>query len=68
MKAWVVVTEHPFYAISDPEGRFTLEGLPPGRYKVRLWHETLGTMTRDVDVPASGHAHLPIQMAPPKPR
>jgi plastocyanin len=68
MKAWVVVTEHPFYAVSDPEGRFTLDGLPPGRHKVRLWHETLGTATRDVEVPASGRTDLAVQMAPAKSR
>ena len=68
MKAWVVVAEHSFYAVSDPEGRFTLDGLPPGRYKVRLWHETLGTATREIEVPSSGRADLPVQMSLPKVR
>jgi plastocyanin len=68
MKAWVVVAEHPYYALSDAEGRFTLDGLPPGRYKVRLWHETLGSLTREVEVPSSGRADLAVQMSLPKPR
>ena len=68
MKAWVVVAEHPFYAVSDAEGRFTLDGVPPGRYKVRLWHEALGAVTRDVEVPSSGRADLAVQMSAPKPR
>jgi hypothetical protein len=50
MRSWVVVTEHPFYALSDADGRFRLDRLPPGRYKLRLWHEVLGTTTRDVVV------------------
>src|SRR5438552_6952223 len=68
MKAWIVVTEHPFYAVSDAEGRFRLEGVPPGRYKLRLWHETLGTATREVVVPATGPAELTVEMARPSAR
>jgi len=50
MRAWVVVAEHPFYAVTDAEGRFTLRGVPPGRYRLRVWQERLGTVTQDVVV------------------
>ena len=50
MRAWVVVAEHPFYAVTDDSGKFAITGIPPGKYTLQLWQEALGTMTRDVTV------------------
>lgn len=50
MRAWVVVAEHPFYALTDDQGQFTLENVPPGRYTLHVWHESLGTLRSDVSV------------------
>jgi plastocyanin len=68
MRSWVVVTEHPFYAISDVEGRFAVDRLPPGRYKLRVWHEILGTAIRDVVVPETGDTQVSIELARPAAR
>jgi plastocyanin len=32
MRAWVVVAEHPFYALTNDKGAFTLDNVPPGTY------------------------------------
>ena len=50
MRGWVVVADHPFYAVTDADGQFALKGLPPGRYTVRVWQERLGTMSREITV------------------
>ena len=50
MRAWIVVMEHPFYAATGPEGEFVLNNIPPGKYTLNVWHETLGTATKDVTV------------------
>ena len=42
MRGWVVVASHPFYAITDAQGRFRLDNLPAGQYTVQMWHERLG--------------------------
>jgi hypothetical protein len=39
MSAHIFVTEHPYYAVTDAEGNFTLDQVPPGKYTVRLWQE-----------------------------
>jgi plastocyanin len=49
MKGFVVVAEHPFYTLTDNEGRFSFE-LPPGKYDVRVWHETLGVARLSLEV------------------
>ena len=41
---------HPYYALSDPQGNFRLEGVPPGEYTLTLWHELLGTQEESVTV------------------
>ena len=50
MRAWIVVIEHPFYAVTGPGGDFALNNLPAGKYTLSVWHETLGTVTKDVTV------------------
>jgi hypothetical protein len=39
MSAYIMVAEHPYYALTDAQGRFVLENVPPGRYKIKMWHE-----------------------------
>lgn len=41
MLAWVVVVETPYYARTAADGRAMLNGVPPGNYRLRAWHETL---------------------------
>ncbi|HWM41104.1 MAG TPA: carboxypeptidase-like regulatory domain-containing protein, partial [Burkholderiales bacterium] len=56
MKSWVVVAEHPFYAVTDAAGAYRIANVPPGKYRVRMWQEALGQTTREVTVAAQGGA------------
>jgi hypothetical protein len=38
MESWALVADHPYYTITDNEGRFQLTDIPAGTYKVKLWH------------------------------
>lgn len=38
MESWALVEEHPYYAITDEQGQFTLSDIPPGTYKLVVWH------------------------------
>lgn len=48
MHALAVVTGHPYYALSDASGHFKIEGIPEGNYTLRVWHESLGELRREV--------------------
>ncbi len=50
MRAWVVVADHPFVAVTGANGEFVLENVPPGKYALKVWQELLGTTTREVTV------------------
>jgi hypothetical protein len=46
--------DHPYYAVSAPDGSFAIPNLPPGDYTIEAWHETLGTQDQKVTVGPSG--------------
>jgi plastocyanin len=50
MHAYVVVTDHPFVAVTGDDGSFTIANVPAGKYVVEAWHPTLGTKTAKVTV------------------
>lgn len=50
MRGYVGVLDHPFFAVADQNGRFTLPPLPPGTYTVEAWHEKLGTRTQQITI------------------
>ena len=53
MHAFAVVTENPFYAVTDEHGNFKLTGVPAGKYRLRIWHETLGEAEKEADLTSS---------------
>jgi len=39
MNAEMLVVEHPYYAVTDENGKFELTDVPPGHYTLVAWHE-----------------------------
>jgi hypothetical protein len=62
MRGWVVVAPHPFYAITDAQGRFRLDNLPAGQYTIQMWHERLGQASRVVSVGADGVTSVTLEL------
>jgi plastocyanin len=61
MRAWVVVAEHPYHAITNEQGEFSLGNVPPGKYSLHFWQETLGTLSRDITV-GDGVSTVTVEM------
>ncbi len=53
MSGFIVVTKNPFFAQTDADGNYHIEGVPPGRHRVRCWHERYRAQERVVQVPES---------------
>lgn len=50
MGAYVAIVEHPFYAVTNGNGEFTLPKLPEGHYEIEAWHEVFGSQIKEVYV------------------
>jgi plastocyanin len=50
MRAWLLVLGTATYAITDENGQYKLEGLPPGKHKVKIWHERLGEKEQEIEI------------------
>ncbi len=64
MKSWVIVSKHPYYAISAADGSFKLDQVPVGTHTVQLWHEKYGTLTQEVTVAAGKEARITFVVKP----
>lgn len=62
MGAHVGVFEHPYFAVTDAEGRFTIKGLPPGKYSLEVWHETLKASSAEITVAGKETRVPPIEL------
>jgi len=62
MSAYVVVTDNPYHAVTDLYGAYEIDDIPPGTYKLRLWHELLGTQEKEVRIEAGRELQVNFDM------
>jgi plastocyanin len=58
MSAYILVFSHRYFAVTDEEGRYRIENVPPGTYTVIAWNEAMQMESRPVTVPDSGDVDL----------
>jgi plastocyanin len=56
MNAFILVFSHPFFAMTDADGRYHIDNVPPGTYGVVAWNEGMPSDTKPVTVPDGGVA------------
>ena len=54
MRAWIIVTPNAYSTVSDSDGSFEIPDVPPGKYELTAWHETLGSITKNITVGNDG--------------
>ncbi len=50
MRGWIHVFDHPYFAVTSRDGRFALDTVPPGRWRLVAWHPRLGVRDTVVTV------------------
>lgn len=61
MTAWVVIVDTPYFGRSSRNGTLTLANVPPGNYRLRVWHPTLTPGAPASEQALSvGNADLPV--------
>jgi hypothetical protein len=58
MNAFILVFSHPFFALTNADGRYAIDNVPPGTYNVIAWNEGTASEPRSITVPDGGVAEL----------
>jgi plastocyanin len=64
MSAYIVVADHPYQSVTDIYGEYLINDVPPGSYKLKAWHESLGTQEKQVEVKPGGSHNVDFVFAP----
>jgi plastocyanin len=64
MRMFVNVVKNPFYAVSGPDGKFEIKGLPPGDYTIAFVHEKLGEQDQKVTLAAKDSKTVDVTFKP----
>ena len=47
MRAYAWVLNHPYFAVTDADGKFEIKNVPAVKVRVRVWHEVPGFVVKD---------------------
>ncbi len=62
MLAFVVAVATPHVTQAGSDGRFTLAGVPAGRYTMHVWHDRGGQLAHELDVGSGGASNLTVRL------
>ncbi|HXQ23462.1 MAG TPA: hypothetical protein VN812_17425 [Candidatus Acidoferrales bacterium] len=63
MRGYLAITPNPYAAVTPLSGAVTLSPVPPGKYVIAAWHETLGTTEQSVTLEPSGSVNVQLTFA-----
>ena len=63
MSAYIVVVKNPYFAQPKADGTFRIANVPPGRHRLRSWHQRLPAREQEVEVPVEGTAQVLFEIS-----
>jgi hypothetical protein len=66
MESWAVAVTNPYYEITDAHGAYAIEAVPPGTYRLLVWHPQTGPLQERV-VTVEANAVTQVNVALPAP-
>jgi len=63
MKGAIFVAPNPYFAVTDKDGNYRISDIPPGKYRVKIWHEKLPSQEKEVDIPAQKKVNLSLEIS-----
>ncbi len=66
MESWAIAVDNPYYVLTDENGRFSLEDVPPGTYDLRAWHPGIKqVMKKPVTIEPGANLTIDFQLPSP---
>jgi hypothetical protein len=67
MESWAMAVNNPYYALTNTNGKFTIDNIPPGTYQLVVWHPQTGPgITKMVAVQPDGKLVEQLSLPAPK--
>ena len=63
MRGYIYVFDHPFFAVTDEQGSFSIPNLPAGKYTLKAWHEDAGVRSQEVTISERGETRVNFEFA-----
>jgi hypothetical protein len=63
MLGYVHVFEHPYFAVTDEKGAFTIQNVPAGQYRVSAWHEGAGMLSQEINVTDGAETRIAFEFS-----
>lgn len=65
MESWGLAVDNPYFALTDQAGRFEIGDIPPGQYKLIVWHpQARQTIEQEVTISAKSAATMNFEIHP----
>ena len=66
MESWAIAVDNPYYVLTDENGQFSLEDVPPGTYDLRAWHPGIKqVMKKPVTIEPGANLTIDFQLPSP---
>jgi plastocyanin len=62
MHAVIFVVPTTWFAEADAESKFSIKGLPAGKYAVKAWRDGFAEAKQEVSIPETGELHLELKL------
>jgi plastocyanin len=64
MRGWLLVLSTRAFAVTAEDGTYKIAGVPPGKHRVKVWHERLGEREAEIEIAAGQTASYDVRYTP----
>jgi hypothetical protein len=65
MESWGLAVDNPYYVLTDAKGNFEIKDIPPGTYKMIVWHpQARVIIEQDITIQAKGATTANFELQP----
>ncbi|MHB8481444.1 MAG: hypothetical protein ACYDBV_01715 [Nitrospiria bacterium] len=62
MTGAIVVAKNPYFSVTDKNGAYKITDIPPGHYKLKIWHEGLAVKDKEISIKPNEKVNLSMEV------